>query len=150
MVLIKKDGAAFVWVLPVEETGATVLRSGAMFGFGQKRLAGVRSGLAFHYKVRNGCVLGRLRVEKGGFFGDVFQDGVDDGQGHLAVGDCCGGFLGQDLSGEGFLVEVGGVLEGGQGFFLGEGGLLLADEAEFLPFDAQEDLEGVWFRFKRV
>ncbi len=58
--------------------------------------------------------------------------------------------MGQDLSGEGFLVEVGGVLEGGQGFFLGEGGLLLADEAEFLPFDAQEDLEGVWFRFKRV
>ena len=35
--------------------------------------------LAFHYKVRNGCVLGCLRVEKGGFLGDIFQDGVDDG-----------------------------------------------------------------------
>ena len=58
--------------------------------------------------------------------------------------------MGQDFSGEGFLVKVSGVLEGGQGFFLGEGGLLLADEAEFLPFHAQGNLDGAWFRFKRV
>ena len=37
-----------------------------------------------------------------------------------------------------------------QGFFLGEGGLLLADEMWFFPFHAQKGLEGAWFRFKRV
>ena len=37
-----------------------------------------------------------------------------------------------------------------QGFFLGEGGLLLADEMWFFAFHVQEGLEGAWFRFKRV
>ena len=66
--------------------------------------------------MRSGQWLGHLRVEKGGFLGDIFQDGVDDGQ----------------------------------GFFLGEGGLLLADEMWFFAFHVQEGLEGAWFRFKRV
>ena len=79
LVSIQKGVAAFVGGSWRRKWGSVVLRSGAMFGFGQKRLAGVRSGLAFHYKVRNGCVLGLLRVEKGGFLGDIFQDGVDDG-----------------------------------------------------------------------
>jgi len=51
--------------------------------------------------------------------------------------------------GEGFLVKVSGVLEGGQGFFLGEGGLLLADEAEFLPFHAQGNLDGAQSGFEK-
>lgn len=53
--------------------------------------------------------------------------------------------MGQDFSGEGFLVKVSGVLEGGQGFLLGEGGLLLVDEMGLLPFHAQKGLKGAWF-----
>ena len=79
MVLIQKGGAAFVWVLPVEETGGYRSTLGGNVRFWSEKSAGFRIGLAFHYKVRNGCVLGCLRVEKGGFLGDIFQDGVDDG-----------------------------------------------------------------------
>ena len=55
MVLIQKGGAAFVWVLPVEETGATVLRSGAMFGFGPKNRLAFELGLLFIIKCGMGA-----------------------------------------------------------------------------------------------